>query len=290
MWKSGKGLKYATAIADHIENNIYSGYYDNFSNTKGIVAYVSSINSRYSFARTQFVARLYGNIDDDEYNISEVNEHCNRRLENSRVDTNRVIPLLLAWGLHINCRISFRYYLIQNIKEVACAWVKTASIVKNDSPSLMRQWFASATDMFLRICIGESFVDNLHTVTNGDKKCDLKTHCLKVLDCMQVRHADDTERSKLVCHLIQVARQIQTVKATEWLQRFSKSLLIHILELSDTEKNFAGPTILAENDSISRKEKSNALVDTDTEPILAAVQELLHQISKQALMESLVIY
>ena len=69
-----RGLKYATAIADHIENNMYSGYYDDFSNTKGIVAYVSSINSRYSFARTQFVARLYGNIDDDEYNISEVNE------------------------------------------------------------------------------------------------------------------------------------------------------------------------------------------------------------------------
>ena len=280
-----RGLKYATAIVDHIENNIYSGYYEEFSNTKGVVAYISSINSRYSFARTQFVARLYGNVDDDEYDISEVNENCNRRHENSRVDTNRVIPLLLAWGLHIKCRISFRYYLIQNIREVALAWVKAASIVKNaDSPSLMCQWFASATDMFLRICIGESFVDNLHTLPNGDKKRDLKTHCLKVLDCMQVRHADDTERSKLVCHLIQVARQIQTVKATEWLQRFSKSLLIHILELSDTEKNFAGPTILAENDSLSRKEKSNVLVNADAEPLLAVVQELLHQIPKEALI------
>ena len=140
-----RGLKYATAIVDHIENNIYSGYYEEFSNTKGVVAYISSINSRYSFARTQFVARLYGNVDDDEYDISEVNENCNRRHENSRVDTNRVIPLLLAWGLHIKCRISFRYYLIQNIREVALAWVKAASVVKNaDSSSLMRQWFASA--------------------------------------------------------------------------------------------------------------------------------------------------
>ena len=255
------GIKFANAIADHIMHNIFiSKYYHDFNNIKNIISFISFVVSKYSFAHTQFLARMYfkhskyGEKQAFDTTMEQENNN-DASTDNSYVNNNNnnnnkegLVPLLLAWGLHINSHINFKHFLLQNSHYVASSWAQTTEMINgNNNDKDLNKWFNSATLMFLNCCIGMHDDVNYNnknakgTTNNGSEK-DLKNHCLNILHSMRIQNENDFKRGKLLRLLIQNATFLRKAKSKAWFQKFIRSTLFHILELPCSMDNFRSPS------------------------------------------------
>ncbi len=316
------GVKYAIAIADHITHNMYvSEYYKDVKNIKNIVANISRIVSKHSFAHTQFVARMYsknGNIHRSVYenklamptesgvgvtSDDTCNDNCNQ--------DDCLIPLLLAWGLHINSHIHFIHFLLQNAEYVALSWAKTAGIVntENNNENDLSSWFNAASLMFLKCCIGmyddgqqysSELSSKLFSSSNSysnsrsfsEHTKDLKNHCLKILSYMRVKAGSDIKRAKLLRLLVKNAKLLKSIKSKTWLGNFARSSVFHILELPYSIENFISPSNTNVRDGnnnivITDNEKSNDGKRRDDGNIYLLLHDFIEVLSEEAYIETI---